>query len=261
MRRGVVIFFGIIGALLSVFLGLYSVVTWEIVAVLVAISLGIPSLIVTYEKGKPEERVSQRKGERQPEIDTIELPAPLRARGKKKKNALLPDDVKITELNVDNSLLDEVHEKAHRKAINIYHDAQLSRFCIQVHPFQEVGERVNIYLDFYSKWADRTCDFVYHESSRQVKHLPPNRRPTDDYDRGVFTTLPWKKSPQWLRFLKRVSVRIPPLPVTTGTNYHLSALSSPSTYWSVTFDDQFSGDKYSFEWSGKGLDKNNIKER
>ena len=259
MYRGIIIFFGILGVLLSLVLGLYSVVTWQIVAVFVAISLGIPSLILTYEKVKPEESIAQGKAERKHEKERIKLPTPLR-KGKEQKSALLPDNADITKLNVNDSLLDSIYEQAHRKAIDIYHDAQLSGFCIQVYPFFETGNKVNIYLDFYSKWADRLCGFRYSDVSPQVEHLPPDKRPKFDSERETFTTLPWKKSPQWMHFLKRVYAKIGPFARAIGTNYHLRAFPSRKIHWHVSFDDEFSGNEYAFEWNGRGLDENSVKQ-
>jgi len=46
---------GILGVILSLGMGHYSVVTWNIVAVLVTASIGIPTLILAYEKVKSEE--------------------------------------------------------------------------------------------------------------------------------------------------------------------------------------------------------------
>jgi hypothetical protein len=257
MYRGIIIFFGIFGVLLSVIMGLYSVVTWEIVTVFVAVSLGIPSLILTYEKVKREESIAQGKAERKHEKERIKPPTPSRARGKKQKSALLPENANITKLNIDDNLLDAIYEQAHRKAIDIYHDAQLSRFTIQVFPFYEVGTRVNIYLTFHSKWADKTCRFMYSDAFPQVKHMPPDKRPKFDSGREIFTALPWKKSPQWKQFLERVYAKIGPVTRANGTVYHLTAYPS---YWHLGFDDGFAGNEYSFKWNGRGLDQNSIEQ-
>lgn len=275
MYRGIIILFGILGVLLSLVLGLYSVVTWEIVAVLVAISLGIPSLILTYEKVKPEESIAQGKAERKHEKERIKLPTPsikkrkiqnseaetvpLR-KEKEQKSALLPDTADITKLNIDDSLLDKIYEQAHRKATNRYHDAQFSGFTIQVFPFAEVSAKVTIYLDFYAKWADKICHFRYSDVSPQVKYAPPDRRPKFDSQRVVFTTLPWKKSPKWMQFLKRTYAKIGPFAPATMTSYHLRAFPSRKTYWTLSFSDNFSGNEYEFEWNGRGLDENSVKQ-
>ena len=58
MYRIVLLLFGILGVTLSLVLGLFLVVTWQIVAVLIAVSIGIPSLILSYEKAKLTSEVS-----------------------------------------------------------------------------------------------------------------------------------------------------------------------------------------------------------
>jgi len=71
MYRKVVLFFGIIGVSLSLVLGLSSIVTWEIVAVLITASIGIPSLILTYEKRRAEVSVKPKKESREQEQGII----------------------------------------------------------------------------------------------------------------------------------------------------------------------------------------------
>lgn len=275
MHRRIVIPLGILGVFLSLIMGVYSVVTWEIVAVLVAVFLGIPSLILTYEKLKSEESNAQRKVERKHEKERTKLPTPsteerkiqkveaetpLSREEETPKSVLLPDDTQITKLNIDNSLLDQIYEQAHRKATDIYHDAQLSEFCIQVFPFLEVGAKVAIYLDFYSKWADKRCRFMYSDTSPQVKHMPPNERPKFDFDREVLTTLPWKTSPQWIHVLNRAYAKIGPFAPASMTRYSLRTHPSRKTEWYLIFNDRFSGNEYEFEWDGMGLDENSVKQ-
>lgn len=256
MYRGIIILSGILGVILSLVLGFYSVVTWEIVAVLVTVSLGIPGLVLTYEKVKQKETPSIKKRKIQnSEAETV----PLR-KEKEQKSALLPDTADITKLNIDDSLLDKIYEQAHREATNRYHDAQFSGFTIQVFPFEEVGGKVNIYLKFYSKWADKICGFVYSDDFPQVKYTPPDKRPKFDSQREVFTTLPWKKSPQWMQFLKRAFAKIGPFAPTSMTRYHLRAIPNRETYWSLTFEDAFAGNEYNFRWNGRGLDENSVKQ-
>jgi len=174
------------------------------------------------------------------------------------KSALLPDNAQITQLNIDESLLDQIYEQARHKATDIYHDAQLSRFSIQAFPFHKVGAKVTIYLNFYSKWADKICTFRYSDVFPKVEHSPPDRRPKFDSDREVFTTLPWKESPQWMQFLNRAYAKIGPLASSLGTCYHLFA--NPPTHWHLDFEDGFSGNEYAFEWNGRGLDESSVKQ-
>jgi len=177
--------------------------------------------------------------------------------GEKQKSALLPDSTHITKLSIDESLLDEIYEQAQRKAISIYHDTQLSEFTIQVFPFMDI--KVSIYLEFYSKWANKTCMFTYSDSSPQVKHSPPDKRPKFGSDR-LFTALPWKESPQWAQFLEMAYAKIGPFATALGTHYHLYASPNRNTHWHLSFNDEFSGTEYNFEWNGKGLDENSIKQ-
>ena len=65
------LFLGIVGVSLSLALGLSSVVTWQFVAVLIAVSLGIPSLILTYEKLTSEVRVKSKEEKREQEKEIV----------------------------------------------------------------------------------------------------------------------------------------------------------------------------------------------
>ncbi|MCW4042599.1 MAG: DUF1883 domain-containing protein [Candidatus Bathyarchaeota archaeon] len=71
MYRKVIMLFGIVGVSLSLVLGLISVITWQIVAVLIAVSLGIPSLILTHEKLKPEVSVKPIEERREQEQEIV----------------------------------------------------------------------------------------------------------------------------------------------------------------------------------------------
>ena len=62
------LFFCIIRVSLSRALGLFSVVTWQIVAVLITVSLGIPSMILTYEKLTSEVRIKPKEEKTEPSI-------------------------------------------------------------------------------------------------------------------------------------------------------------------------------------------------
>ncbi|MFQ5758087.1 MAG: hypothetical protein ACE5IF_00250, partial [Candidatus Bathyarchaeia archaeon] len=57
----------LVGVALSLMLGVFSVVTWEVVAVLVAVSLGIPSLVLTLDVS-----LKPRKEGREQEVDVEE---------------------------------------------------------------------------------------------------------------------------------------------------------------------------------------------
>jgi len=175
----------------------------------------------------------------------------------KRKSELLPDSRHITKLNIDDNLLDRIYEQAHRTAIDLYHDAQLSHFTIQVYPYTKPPS-VNIYLDFYSKWANKICKFQYVGLRDELRHTTPDKSARTSSEKNVFDALPWKASPQWMQFLHRAYVKIRPLPSVEGTRYHL--LADPSISWSLCFDDGLSGKEYRFEWDGKGLGESSIKQ-
>jgi len=71
MYRQVIMLFAIVGVSLSLALGLFSVVTWQIVAVLITVSLGIPSLILTYEKLTSEVRIKPKEERKKQEQEII----------------------------------------------------------------------------------------------------------------------------------------------------------------------------------------------
>ena len=56
MYRKVMMFFSIVGVSLSLVLGLFSIITWEVVAILVAVLIGIPTLITQVNVKPKEER-------------------------------------------------------------------------------------------------------------------------------------------------------------------------------------------------------------
>ena len=56
-------FLCIVGVSLSLVLGLFSVILWQIVAVLVAVFIGIPSLILTQVNAKPKEEEREQEQE------------------------------------------------------------------------------------------------------------------------------------------------------------------------------------------------------
>ena len=71
MYRKAVLSFGILGVTLSLVLGLSLVITWQIVAVLIAVSMGIPTLILSYEKLKLIPEVSAKPKEERTEQEII----------------------------------------------------------------------------------------------------------------------------------------------------------------------------------------------
>ena len=93
-----------------------------------------------------------------------------------------------------------------------------------------------------------------------MEHVTPDKF-AKDYDRKVFVNLPWKESPQWMQFLNMAYVRIKPIQPAIRTSYYLIARAySKDAPWKLEFEDGFTGKDYSYEWNGKGLDENSIKQ-
>jgi hypothetical protein len=176
------------------------------------------------------------------------------------KSTLLPDANEITRLNIENEFLTQLREQAHSQAIAKYHDAKLSWFAIQVYPFESLSSTVTIYFGFYSQWADRECTIASPEG-RQIRHMLPDKPVKDDRKRMVFTESPWNESPHWLQFLNRAYERVGPLSRDFKTYYVLYADAGRELPWYVIFQDGITGREYEFEWGGRGLDAENLKER
>lgn len=175
----------------------------------------------------------------------------------RQKTGLLPDIIDITQLKVDNNLLDSLYQVSRRKAKDLYDDAKLSELAIQVYPYSPIGRNEAVYFKFYSKWADKIsrfrCNFLdkYHS----VGHLIPDRHPKSDANRVVFLDLPWKKSPKWRQFLRRLFIKIGPIPPASAVCYHFWATSNEKTPWNFVLNDIFNDETYYSKWDGKGLNE------
>jgi hypothetical protein len=166
MNQKAIVAFGIFGVILSLLLGILLIIPWQVAGVLVAVSIGIPTLVLRYEGGKPN--VSLTTAQKKHEEKEDWQPAPHVVEIKEHKNttgsSLLPDVTEITKLRIDNSFLDQIYEEARSKAVNTYDDAKLSYFGVQAFPFR-TPPMVNIYFEYYSKWADKTCRFQYSDAT------------------------------------------------------------------------------------------------
>jgi hypothetical protein len=175
-----------------------------------------------------------------------------------KKDILLEPNT-IIKLKIDNSFLDNLYQQAYNQAINIHPDAKLSTFTIQVFPFAQTQSKVNIYLDFYSKIANKLTQFRFDEFSSNLEQRLPIRPAKHDFQKAVFADLPWKVSPHWMQFLERVYSIIRPIHPATATFYHLRAMPYGDMVWSVDFNDEFTGEAHRFSWNGEGFDEKSFR--
>jgi hypothetical protein len=173
-----------------------------------------------------------------------------------KKSVLLPDNNEIDKLNVTNSFLDNIYEKARIDATKINDDAKLSSFSIGVFPF-DLSSKVCIYMIFYSKWANRKYEFRYSENSQKVEHLLPDERSISSFERRVFAKVPWRKNTHWMQFLDRAYAKVKSLPVSEDAHYTLEANAHSKMPWAVIFNDGF-GNPHIYRWNGVGLNEKSI---
>jgi hypothetical protein len=118
---------------------------------------------------------------------------------------------------------------------------------------------VNIYFDFYSKWADKICGFQYSDSTSSLRHCTPDKRARNDFAKEVFNNLPWKVNPHFLQALNMAYDKIKPLPSVEDTWYTIYKNAS-NKYWNIGFEDGVSGEGKDFKWNGQGLDENSIRQ-
>lgn len=173
---------------------------------------------------------------------------------------LLPDGDDITKLQITNDMLNDFYEKAYKKAKEKYPDAKLLIFAIHVFPFGRIS-KVDIMLMFFSKGTDRIARFHFTDENPEVNYVLPDKFRNPSEDRNVFSSLPWKKSPNWLQVLRGIYSRIGQFAPANQTNYSFSVFpqSKEGHDWIFNFEDGFSGKTYNYYWSGKNKDEPQIR--
>jgi len=263
MNKKIIIYIGIFTFFLWILLGFFSIISWQVVGVLATGSIGVTTLLFSYERERTVASVKQIKSdEKLEENENRQITTPKADVTEKKfitGSQLLSDTTEIIKLRIDDDFLDKIYEEARSKAVDTFNDVKLSYFSIQVFPFDRYPH-FYIYFWFYSKWADKICVFQWAEfPTPHLWYHKPNKRASSDYDRKVFNNLPWKFSPLFLQALNKSYDRIKPLTSVEGTNYIISASAWLMGSWRITFEDGFNGNEYSFTWDGEGLDENSIK--
>jgi hypothetical protein len=210
--------------------------------------------------GQIQRQIERDFDKREEHGSTTDTALPKSKKTESQKTAWLPDETKIADLNITANLLSQFYNQALKLARTTFEDALPNNFCIQVFPFLKTSN-VNIYLNFYSKWADRICSFSFHEILQEIQHNSPDKLAKEDEQRVVSTTLPWEYSPNWQKFLKKVIAKIGDLPKHMRTMYHLHAHAKAPDKWTWDFvlDDCFNDKTHRYEWNGKEVDDSNIK--
>jgi hypothetical protein len=161
-----------------------------------------------------------------------------------------PELISITDMGIDNALLDRLYSQAIAFAMDDYDDAELSNLSISIYPHQRYLNKCTIYFDFYSKWADRVCCYASDGETIEPCPLGADLSADSDFERVTFKELPWVQNPDWPRFVEKSSQKVGPLSVADMTHC-LIWTSAYINGWVARFFDGKSGKSYSFTWDGK----------
>ena len=72
-----------------------------------------------------------------------------------------------------------------------------------------------------------------------------------DFQRKVFHSLPWKKSPKWKQYFGKIFTKIGPIPICSSTSYHITVEPYRKNPWRLEVDDPLNDKKYVHDWDGK----------
>ena len=257
MNQKAIVIIGVAGVILSALFSIFSLIPWQVAGVLIAVSIGIPTLLLKLEEKQEGNKKNQTTS---PEKNQTTSPIIQLNKEKSITSQLQPEISVITKLGTEEGFLDRIFDEAQREALDTFNDARLSNFAVQGSYEVTVSpsEVLYVYFDFYSKWANKVCKFQHSSINFKLKHYKPNKQARFDFEKEVFNDLPWKTNPHFLQALNKVYDKIKPLPAIQGTWYQISKRVSDN--WNITFEDGSNGNEYSFEWNGLGLDENSIKQ-
>jgi hypothetical protein len=210
MNQKAIVIIGVTGVILSVLFGASSLIPWQVAGVLIAVSIGIPTLLLKLE----EKQEGNKKNQTTPIIQLN--------KEKSTTSQLQPEISVITKLGTEEGFLDSIFDKAQREGVDTFNDARLSYFSVQG-SYADVSPSsvLCVYFDFYSKWANKVCKFQYTSIGFKLKHHKPNKHARFDFEKEVFNDLPWKTNPHFLQALNKVYDKIKPLPAVQGTSYQI----------------------------------------
>ncbi len=178
-----------------------------------------------------------------------------------KNSIYLPNINSPDKLNIDNSLIDNVYDKALKMAVSIFSDSELSMFSIMVDPYNalcpESGEQPHVLISyyFYSKNAKKTCLIMFDETDG-LRHKTPDEDARYIHEISAFSKVPWKGS-NWQEFIIKAFER--EKPISENSYYNLIVIPFDKKLpWSIVFHDTFNGSRHSYDWNGKGKDLKSI---
>jgi hypothetical protein len=181
-----------------------------------------------------------------------------------KNSVYLLNENEPDNLNFDNTLLDEIYEKALKKALSAYSDCRLSSFSLQVYPYDKretddsiIKSSIIFNMSFYSANSGKSLRFHFSEEDG-IYHTCPDEDAINEFERVVFSKTPWRGI-YWKKFLSKALDKVKPLSVSEKTCYTLLVTPRLNYFpWTLHFFDGFNGKKYVFAWNGKGSDERSI---
>jgi hypothetical protein len=163
----------------------------------------------------------------------------------------LVDSNYIWKLSIDNSVIDELYNKAHDLAVNELHDATLTAFYIIVYPYWQNPALVVIF-DFYSQWTDRSLSFSSSNMNDVVQNGDQKQNTLNTYT-TIFDELPWIQNPEWQLFLRKSYEKVSiSLQKNENTHYQITASAGLNPHWVSVFVDGSTEQIYRFSWDGQG---------
>lgn len=167
----------------------------------------------------------------------------------------LSQEWSFTDLNINNTIVTNTYKQIYEQILIEHHDAKLANFFLIVYPYSEDG---NFYLHFvfYSPWSDKCFTYIgfgYESGPINVRESKPAKPVEYEYERAVFSKLPWIEHTDWLGIVSLAYEKIGPLPSVPETYWSISAYPYDDTIdWLVSFQDGVTGKIYRFAWNGEG---------
>ena len=164
-------------------------------------------------------------------------------------------------ITITNDLLDQIFEEARLQATKSYDDAKLEYFSLQFIPFSKKDPE-NVYLMFYSGYADRHCVFSFgSDDNFKLKQPKPDKHGSFYMRKKTFDTRPWKENSNWIDFVQKYCVKDAPFHPNEGTYVSLYAHHykvKKGFFWALVIVDGYTGREYRYYWNGKEISDENV---